>query len=209
LALRRNDPAAAKGALQRSLAIMPSAAVVVRLAQAQAGTGEMTVAEKTLSDWLVSAPADSDVRYALAELYTVSKQTDRAISELKTIVAQRTDHVAALNNLAWELRERDPAAAFGYAQSAFQLAPQDPDVMDTYAMLYLDRGEVGESTRILRLAAQAAPAKLTIRFHLARALVASGNKQEAVDVLGELLTANAEFPEREDARALLAEINAE
>ena len=53
---------------------------------------------------------------------------------------------------------------------------------------------------------EAAPAVPVFRYHLGLALSRDGQSETAVSVLSELLANAGDFPERDDAKALLADV---
>jgi Flp pilus assembly protein TadD len=101
------------------------------------------------------------------------------------------------------LRDQDPEKAMSHANRARELAPDSPEVLDTYGMLLLQKGDKAKAVRVLRRAVEARPKSPTLRFHLAQALAEKGEKEEARGQLGPVLESKVAFPKREEAQALL------
>ena len=59
---------------------------------------------------------------------------------------------------------------------------------------------------MLRNATELDGARPEVRYHLAVALVAAGNTEEAKSVLQEILTTEGEFASRQEARILLRKL---
>lgn len=108
------------------------------------------------------------------------------------------------HSLAWLLTEQGKSLdlALWLAERAARLSPSNPAIIDTLGWLYRLNGQVDVAVRNLRIAATALPDEPTVLYHLAAALADQGAHEESVDLLRQLL-ADSDFPEREDARALL------
>ena len=80
-------------------------------------------------------------------------------------------NVLVLNNMAnAQLMLGNDAKALEFAQRAVKQAPANPSVLDTLGWVRFKSGQdVNEAKRLLRLAAEKAPANVTIAAHLAEA----------------------------------------
>ncbi len=156
---------------------------------------------------LESTPGDADVRLVLANKYLSMDELKIARSHYAKLMLLAPNNVVALNNLAWvNLQLGNPAAALGPIERAYLLAPDDPRVIDTFGMTQLGVGNVDRAVRALRQGLDAAPNSLEIQVHLAGALAEQGHDGEARDILRQVLSENTEFPERNDAAALLEDL---
>lgn len=119
-------------------------------------------------------PAPQVLGGDLAEADAAMRQGDwaRAATAYDRIL-KATDgrNVLVLNNMAMaQLMLGNAARANEFAQKALKLAPQNASVMDTAGwVLYRTGGDRSEAVRLLRAAAQKAPANATISRHLAEA----------------------------------------
>ena len=184
----------------------PTSTAALKLAFVQQRAGDGEGSRATLAHRLESAPDDADARIALANKLLYLGELDQARAHYAKIILLRPNNVVALNNLAWVGMRLGQSDAALYAQRAFQLAPDDPRIMDTYGLVLLEREDTKEAVRVLRRAAKGAPNSLEIQAHLARALARQGHDGEAREILRRILSENAEFPERNDAEDLLKDL---
>lgn len=206
LAARADDPATAADYYRRMLDAAPSAATVVRLAQALRRAGESEAALAELDTWLEQRPGDADVWVAKGDMHLLMEREDRAIEAYRSALENSPDAVAAMNNLAWLLRERDTEQALRYAERAAELQPDNLAVRDTLGIVLLHDGRVDAAVEELRGAVEGAPDAPVLRFHLAQALAEAGLDDEARHHLRTALDTEVDFAERADAEALLAEL---
>ena len=110
-----------------------------------------------------------------------------------------------LNNLAYLLAEtlHQPEAALPYAETAVQVAPRLPAVLDTLGRTRFLLGHPADAVPVLTGAAKAAPDDPEIQLHLAEALGATGQGGAARSILEKLAGAPTDSPIRVRARALL------
>jgi Flp pilus assembly protein TadD len=180
---------------------------MLALAQQEWAIGDRERALSRLQEWVESNPDDVSVRLRLAEAYQALGRTDEALGQYNEILALSENNVLALNNLAWQLRDTNPAQALKYAEKATTLAADSPDVADTYAVVLMKNGE---TERALRVSEQALGKKRSpdIVYHRAMILDAAGRGSEAMELLVPLLrdTEKVPFPERREAQELLARL---
>ncbi len=93
-----------------------------------------------------------------------------------------------MNNSALvQLELGNEAEAVSFARAAFALTPDDPNVLDTLGWTLLQSGQdKAEALKLLRQASSGAPGNLEIRWHLANALAANGQKVEAKRIISSL-----------------------
>ncbi|PIY06418.1 MAG: PEP-CTERM system TPR-repeat protein PrsT, partial [Gallionellales bacterium CG_4_10_14_3_um_filter_54_96] len=102
-------------------------------------------------------------------------------------------------------QEKDPRA-LEYAEKANQITADNPAAMDTLAWILLEQGKTARALGLLQKAVAIAPQLTEIHYHLAVALVKSGDKVQARKELELLLKDKKPFPEIEQARALLKQL---
>ena len=115
------------------------------------------------------------------------------------------DNVIALNNLAWLYLERDSGHAIEYAEKAYSLAPESPEIIDTTAMVVYKR-DSARAKKLIERALDKKPDNPTFLFHKALILKEHGNTEEAMQIVQSLVEQNREFPEKGEARRLLKEL---
>ncbi len=81
-----------------------------------------------------------------------------------------------------------PKEAMQFAEAAYNLAPNDPFIMDTYGWIMLKAGsDKAKALQLIKTAAQKAPNNREILQHLAQAYSANGNQAEADRIRAKLL----------------------
>ena len=145
-------------------------------------------ADKQLEQWLEKHPDDLNVRVLLAEQLAAKGQTAAAVKQYEAALQRDPDSVVALNNLAVIYQRQKDPRALALAKKAYDAAPAQPMIADTYGWLLVDQGKLDEAIEILRKAAAAPGATPEIRYHLAAALARDGQRDEALEILRKLKT---------------------
>ncbi|MDB5920380.1 MAG: prsT [Massilia sp.] len=201
--------AAALAAYERGFALEPGGELVIRLASTLRALGKPVEADARMTQWLDRHPDDVAVRLHDASGKLSRNDVRAAIAQFEAVLRRAPDNVLALNELAlaWQ-RIGDPRIgaerSLGYAERAHALAPGNPTIMDTLGSICFARGDLKRALPLLQQASALAPGSPEIGFHLAQALVKSGDKPGARRELERLLGAPGEFARRAEARALLA-----
>ena len=112
--------------------------------------------------------------------------TGDAIRFFQQAVAKNSTDPVALNDLAWAQTEAGKPEALVNAQRAAALAPGHPGILDTLAMAQAAAGKHREALSNLRAATNLSPADPTLKLHLAKELLATGNKTEAAAILDKI-----------------------
>ena len=107
------------------------------------------------------------------------------------------------NNLAWlYLSGNDAVRGLASAEKAYNLARDNPAVMDTVAWLRFKSGNKSDEVVELLKSAAAATNNPEVRYHLAEVLSAQGKAAAARTELDAALTGGAQFSSRPAAQAL-------
>lgn len=199
----KGDLSAAAAAYRRLFELTGTNTDLRRLSRVYWKAGRRDEAVQVLERWVETHPDDGAVHFELAERYLVLGRRDDAIDGYERALGANPRNVVAMNNLAWLLRERDPAKALEYAETAYSYAPDDPNVMDTLAVLLLAKGEVTRAASISKQAVRKQPANGSLLYHRAQILDAEGKRDEAKSVLQNALTSDPDFPERSEAQSML------
>lgn len=182
--------------------------VTARLAASQLRAGDRDGGLNTLRAWLKRYPSDNYMRGVLADALLAAGQQKEARDQYAKIAEGSPDNAAVLNNLAWTSLEVGAVdEALSYAQRAYKVAPKQSQVLDTYSMILLRKGNAAEAAEKLRSAVAASPSDSGIQLHLAQALVAGKQVEQARKVLKDLLAKKTSFPQRQDAQDLLKKLN--
>ncbi len=202
---KRYDDAAK--AYAAALKEAPSTTLAIRLAGAQISGGHPDQATAGLRDWLVQHPSDQDAELLLSDLDIQLNQLAAAKTLLGDLITQRPNDVHVLNNLAWVDQQTNDPKALALAQRAYQLSPS-PNTADTLGLIMATSNVGDRGVGLLKAAAEQSPDSPGIQYHLAVAYQAAGDTAAAVKVLTPLVTTVTDFPEKPQARQLLAKLDA-
>ncbi len=185
-----------------------SGARVIKLAEASFRAGQVEQAIAALRQWLVKFPGDFRVRLLLASQLQQAGRNAAAIENYEKLLSQRPDYLPVVNNLAWLYNEQNDKKALRHARRAYELAPDNPAIIDTYGWVELHQGDSKKALRLLQQASMKAPHVPEIKYHLAVALVRNGQPGDARLELQQLLRTTPSFKGADKARALLEELTA-
>jgi putative PEP-CTERM system TPR-repeat lipoprotein len=180
--------------------------LVVTEHQLLTAAGQAANADAVAARWLKQYPKDVVVRLYLADLEIRNKNFRQASRQYREVLALQPENAVALNNLAWSLYELKDPAAEDHAAKAYNLAPGNPAIQDTYGWILVNRGDTKRGVEILGKAAGAAPNALEIRMHYAKALLKSGDKAAARKELEAVASAKNDSPLRVEAVELLKQL---
>ena len=142
----------------------------------------------------------------LAEFYLVTRQSKPAIEQYKFIVQQHPKNAPALNNLAMAYQQEKDPLALQYAEKAYEVAPENPAILDTVGWILVEQGNISRGLPFLQKATSLMPEVPAIRYHLAYGLAKSGDKIKARKELEQALASGKHFADIDEARALLKQI---
>ena len=130
---------------------------------------------------------------------------DEARRRYERLVEVAPRAAVASNNLAWMYASRDEQLdrALQLAQAAKAELPDQPDVNDTLAFVYLKRRLPELAIPLLRLAVEKDPGNPAFHYHLGLAYLQTGDKRAARLALEQALKLKADFEGAEDARKVL------
>lgn len=134
---------------------------------------------------LEKAPQNMGIMLSLATAYQSSGQQDQATPIYEQIVERQPENAIALNNLAWIYQEQGRDEATDLALRAYNLAPDNAAIADTYGWILFNNGETSESLAVLQKAHELAPDSKEIAEHLAEVYRAMGNDEKAREVMKE------------------------
>ena len=206
LQARLKKPELSLQALTKAYQAIPSDETVMTYHFALIRAGKTGHAEQVAQQWLEQHPNDIAFRMYLGNVYLDKQQTAQAIAQYRQVIQTAPYNVLALNNLAALLQQQNDPAAFTYAKRAYALQPDNPVVADTYGWSLLQQGKIGAALPPLNLAASALPQLPAVQYHLAVALVKTGELTKAKTLLQKIVSAKQSFSERNDAIALQKQI---
>lgn len=181
IAASAGDLKTAEQDLRRAYEIDKTAEVTRLLSALLERSGRIDDARQLALDWLAHSPGDIQTRRELAVMLQRNGRAEQAAEQYEALLTQKPGDFAALNNLAWIRHEAKDERALDLARRAYQAAPGNAFVIDTYGwILFKTEHATPEPQRLLKEALLINPANPDIRFHLATVLAAAGDKRVVV-----------------------------
>lgn len=202
-AARQERPKDAVAFARQAYDKTPSQKNLLILAGYEDAAGDTDAAVTLMKSWLKDNPKDDAVRLALGIALGQSGSTAASLVEYKKVLEADPKNFAALNNMAWEVRQSDPELAVEYARRALQVTPDNPAALDTLAMAEFYNEDFKAAQRSIRRALEGAPGQPSMLYHAAMIEQALGNRELAIRNLERLVEKHREFPEYSEAKALL------
>jgi len=203
----RRDSKAAVAAFKTAFAHEKTSLGARQLAEVMSQTGDAVGAVALLDEWAKANPDDLDVQAMLGLLLQQAGRAQDAIAIYESVVAKAPEKNALLlNNLAWLYHAQGDARAQATAKEAYDLAPNRPEIADTYGWILHNAGRKEDGLSILQQAYLAFPTQTEIGYHVAVALESLGRHDEAIGVLRKLLRDNPSSAQAADASALLKKL---
>jgi Tfp pilus assembly protein PilF len=203
LALARGDYAGAATQLTEARDGFAKGGIIRRsvtedLVEALWRQGHRNRALTEMEDWLRRNPNDITMRLQVAAVQTQLGNVDAAADQYARAIEIQPSNWLARNDLAMLLyRQGDYETARKHAEIAYQLAGDNPAVLDTLGVILLADQKLDRALPLLERANQAAPYQPEIALHLSEAYEQSGRKVEARTVLERVLGKLGEFEGRE------------
>jgi len=159
-----------------------------------------------LQAFLTKNPKDPTALIDLGNLYNANGQFEKARRTYEQLLAASPDSAAALNNLAYYYAEHgdDLNKAQGFAESAQELLPADPNIADTLAWILYRKGDYGRAVGLLQGSASKPPVAPEILYHLGMASAMMGNADAARTALNQALAGEGDFEGKASIPARLA-----
>jgi tetratricopeptide (TPR) repeat protein len=150
-------------------------------------------------------------RVQLAAMYEQIGRIDEAIGEYETLVESDPASQIFANNLAMLLvnYRADPQSLQRAGELTAGLTDtRNPAFLDTVGWVHYKAGRYDMAIPALDQAMRLSPDSLLVRYHLGMAYYKKGDAQQARQHLELVLQQQQNFPGREDARKVLAELTA-
>ena len=165
--------------------------------------GKAKEAEQFAATWTTAHPKDARFSAYLAEAALGRKDYAAAEKLYLGVLQLQPDSALALNNLAWVTLQLQKDGALAYSEKANQLAPKQPQFMDTLAMVLSAKGEHAKAIELQTQAVALQPANNALKLNLARIYVAAGDKARAKAELDALAKLNGGRPIQTEVADLL------
>ncbi|MDA0823717.1 MAG: PEP-CTERM system TPR-repeat protein PrsT [Proteobacteria bacterium] len=204
LKFAQGDMPSSLGLYQEAHGLKPQSRTLLKIhgVQKQSGLSDHSL----LDDWLTANPNDIPVGTAVAIENLNVGQRDQAVSNYEIILEKSPDNLIALNNLAWIFDQSEDERALEFGRRAYEAAPNNPEVTDTYGWILLRKGRIEQGMELISRALKMVPANNDIRFHYATGLAKTNDVEGAQAELRKILSDDSPFSSRAEAEALLAEL---
>ena len=174
---------------------------LVLLSEIYQQTGQMDAAISGYQRAQTMGPDDPLPSALLSDALAHTNRFGEAVAASRQSLKIRPDDPRLLNNLAWNLALAglNFDEALGLVDKALQQQPGNPLFMDTRGMILLKSGKYDVARNTFQDAVRSDDTNATFRLHLAEALMAQGQKQQART---ELQNALRRHPEASDTRRI-------
>ena len=181
------NAAEARTAFEAALAADPNyLAPEMELAQLDVADNRLDAAQQLLSKILASDPQNLLARLMLADAEATAGLRPAAIANFQSVLDTDGSNVIALTNLAILIATDNPDAAFGLAQKAVELAPDDASTQDALGLVYYRKGIYRSAAEHLKIAAAKEPTARR-QFHLAMSYLKAGDRDLGQEMLSAAL----------------------
>ena len=181
----------------------PSSRHLFMLTRASLRAGKPKQAIALLGQWLDEHPDDLQMLIELSDVYQGQGMTDHAVERLRQVDKLDPENLYALNNLAWFLRKYSPSEAQIFGRRAYQLAPDQPSIVDTYAVVLAETKDLDGALRVVDEGIQIVDQKDTLKLRRAMILSMRGELDLAVAQLQELVGSDTQKDVQKQAQDML------
>lgn len=207
LADAEGDRKTASNLIQEVFRKAPNTRTMLAAARQEWAMGNPEEALVLQEKWIQEHPDDVVASLALAGGLSQKGNVDEALAQYEGVLAKDPKNVVALNDMAWQLRDKDPGKALELAQRAAELAPESARVLDTLAMVQSSNKQHQKALRSIERALEKAPGNPAMIYHSALISSAAGDREMARMRLKNLLAGKAEFVQRKAAEQMLKQLS--
>lgn len=183
----------------------PSRKNAILLSLSYKGDNQAIQAQKVLQEYLTKNEQDDRVRMMLADSY-LATESDKAILAYEKIIINEPSNVIVLNNLSWLYLDKGALEkAQLHSKKAIELAPENPNVIDTRGMVLLKVGGELAARKALSKAYKISNGQdMSITLNYAEVLIANNLNKEAIALLQQSTTNNNELSQRKSSLMIQA-----
>ncbi len=178
----------------------------VMLANLYVQSGKNHEALQELNKAVVANPRDVTALTLIGMIQSQEGNETDARATYEKLLQISPNSRIALNNLACIYGEKPGMLdkALEAARKARDLAPYDPASTDTLGWILFKRGDYSWALSLLQMSAEKMPDSAEVLYHLGMAYYMLDDEARARNAFNRALSADADFPGKEDARQRLA-----
>ncbi len=211
--MAKSDPAANREESAKTLAEKhaDSADVQLGIAEIYGSLKKSDLELKALEQAVSLSPDFAEAWRREGGLFEDQGNLDGAIAAYEKLLQLLPDDLAGNNNLAYCLMQakKDMDRALACAQHAAALQPKSPQVLHTLGAIQLQRNELEESAKNLKMALALRPADPTLVLDYGKLLMAQGQKDEGLKHIAMSVLYGKQFdvpfPRKDEADLILKE----
>lgn len=183
----------------------PDTRRVNNLASLYQKQGQTDKSIQLLEKWLEKHSDDLVSQSVLALMHQQNGDIKRAVELYENIVRVQGDKASAivLNNLAWLYHKQKDDRAIQYAERAYLMAQDKPEIIDTYGWILFEQGQVQKALPVLQQAMLQKPGHAEIAYHVAVALKKLDRVAEAEPILKKIISQSSDVEYVKKAKILL------
>jgi tetratricopeptide (TPR) repeat protein len=191
-----------------NMPVAGKANLYTRIGTAQKRKGDLNSALASYTSANQIMPNDAKPIVEIALIYDQSGRGDLARASYENALKLDPENAQAMNNLAYLKAEEqvDLDRALSLAERARQKMPDNIEVQDTLALIYVRKNLTDEALRIMRDLVGRQPANPVYHYHLALALFQKGDKPSAKKELSTALSLRPAAADQLRIRELMGKI---
>jgi putative PEP-CTERM system TPR-repeat lipoprotein len=160
-------------------------------------------AERFAATWQKDNPKDAAFVMYLGDGAIARKDYATAEKLYTSVTKLQSNNAVAYNNLAWVTARLGKEGAIGFAEKANALAPNQPALMDTLAVLLSDKGDYAKAVELQAKVLALQPQNPVFKLNLAKIYIKGGKKDLARKELDELAKLGDKFGGQKEVGELL------
>ena len=193
-------------AFKAGLKAAPSSELAIKLHAITTASGKAADAEKFSAAWVKGHANDAAFQFYLGDFAIAKKDYAVAEKSYSAVVKIQPTNAAALNNLAWVTGKLNKPGAIEFAEKANTLAPNQPALMDTLAMLLSDKNDYAKALELQTKVVAAQPQNPLFKLNLAKIHISGGKKDLARKELDELVKLGDKFAGQAEVAELIKDL---
>ena len=184
-----------------------STALAIKLHSVLLAGARGAEADRFSAAWQKENPEDAGYLIYLGERAISRQDYGSAETNLAAAIKQQPGNALAFNNLAWVSARLGRNTAVAYAEKANALAPNQPAIMDTLAMVRSQAGGYAKALEIQNKVLALQPENAIYKLNLAKIHLQGGKKELARKELDELGKLGSKFAAQAEVASLLRSLS--